>query len=65
MITIADLKQVVLKHPNAILFCRHCGAICSANPQDYFWVADRYPFFCCDRPMMLATRKIVFEEIKL
>jgi hypothetical protein len=63
-VTVADLKEqtgVPGPHPN--LVCECCGAEYSANKGDYFMHPPTYPFFCCDRPMILAIRRTIYERV--
>jgi len=64
MITVADLKdQIGVPGPHPILVCERCGAESSANKGEYFMRPLTYPFFCCDRPMILAVKMTVYEEV--
>jgi hypothetical protein len=64
MITVSDLKEqtgVPGSHPS--LICRCCGAEYSANKSDYFLYPPTFPFFCCEQPMILAVKRVVYEEV--
>ncbi len=64
MITVADLKeQTDTPEPRPVLHCFACGEDFSANKGDYFNRPETYPFFCCDKPMELATKRVVYEPV--
>lgn len=64
MITVADLKnQTGVPGPHPNLVCKCCGAEYSANAGDYFMHRSTYAFVCCDRPMVLARKRVVLEEV--
>lgn len=49
-----------------VLYCDQCDQEFSADPGDYWYMADaeRQPFVCfaCDTPLRLVTRRIVRED---
>jgi hypothetical protein len=60
-VTVADLKQQSGMGPHPSLVCLECGAEYSANKADYFMSAPSYVFKCCGTPMVLATKRIVYD----
>jgi hypothetical protein len=65
MITVADLKdQTTIPGPHPFLKCFECGCESSANKSDYFWAKDTLPFFHCDQPMQLVSKRVVYQEVE-
>jgi len=58
--TVADLKTVPT---GTIQYCATCHGEYSANPADYWDAAPETPLTCCDRPVRLVTRAIVYTEV--
>lgn len=51
--------------PHPILFCECCGGEYSANRSDYsFQYPDVHVFECCDEPMTLVTKQIVYRKVR-
>jgi hypothetical protein len=48
--------------PQPFLSCGECGAEYSANSGDYFNYPHEYVFMCCSEPMVLMTKRVVYEE---
>ena len=64
MIYVKDLKdQTNMKGNRPILHCTVCGADYSANAGDYFNCEEDTPLFCCNEPLRLGFKKVVFEDI--
>jgi hypothetical protein len=65
-VKVSDLKdQIGMNEPRPILMCTCCGAQYSANKGDYFMHSPDHTFECCDEPMVLATKRVVYTEVSL
>lgn len=61
MATVNDLKeQTGVSGPHPVLLCTCCDASYSANKSDYFMYPGDYVFKCCDKPMVLAVRNVIY-----
>ena len=65
MIAVADLKDQILTNDRSLLYCDMCGAEFSANAGDYWNLPKTHVFTCCDKPMLLVTKRVVYEEVKI
>lgn len=65
MVMTKDLKdQIGIKGVRPLLKCWVCGQESSANKGDYFNYRPDHVFTCCDEPMLLVTKEIVYKEVK-
>jgi len=65
MVQVKDLKeQIGMNGPRPILYCNVCGAQYSANAGDYWNRPGNTELLCCDEPMQLVIKKIIFEPIQ-
>lgn len=62
MIKVSDLKDDQAR--NVFLYCEDCGRECSASPGDYWFAQKDKVFRCCTLPMVLASKKIVYEIVQ-
>lgn len=62
-VTVNDLKEQTGAGPHPILVCLDCGAEYSANLGDYFLVPPTHVFTCCDVPMELRVKRVIYEEV--
>lgn len=46
-----------------LLYCPTCGLECSANSGDYFLAPLDTVLECCEEPMILVTKRTIFEEV--
>ncbi len=58
-----NLKDQVLTNDKAIMLCRKCGAIFSANAGDYWNLPDSYVFKHCGRTMELVRKIVSCESV--
>ena len=63
MARVKDLKDQTLTNDHAILFCNICDAEYSANAGDYWNYSPDHEFICCDEPMQLVTKQIIYEPV--
>lgn len=64
-ITVADLEDQTGTSGRSILYCECCGSECSANAGDYFMHSGDYMFECCELPMKLVRKSVVYNEVEL
>ena len=64
MVKIKHLKDQILHNDNRFLYCVVCGGEYSANSVDYFAYDKEHVLKCCDKPLLLMTKKIMLEEVK-
>jgi hypothetical protein len=64
-IHVSDLKnQIGERGPHPHLFCETCGATFTANEGDYFMRSPDYVFKHCNRNMVLAIQRTVYERVE-
>ena len=66
MVKVSDLKdQIGTSGIRPILHCKVCGTNFSADVGDYWLVPKDHIFTCCGVPMILATKRTVYNEVGL
>lgn len=61
--TVFDLSLADDAQPGTMLLCRECLSEYSANAHDYFAAAPDTELTCCDAPLVLVRKSVVFEEV--
>lgn len=63
MTRVKDPKDQIGMHIAArpILYCPNCGAEQSANAGDYWDRSPDHTFTCCNEPMRLVCKSVVYE----
>jgi hypothetical protein len=65
-VKVSDLKdQIGMNGPRPFLMCYCCGAEYSANKGDYFMHPSDHTFECCDEPMVLVIKYMMYAEVRL
>ena len=66
-IRVRDLRNQIgipSYEPRPFLRCRRCGGEYSANAGDYFMEHPDLVLTCCDQPLSLVTRTVVYTEVR-
>lgn len=66
MVTKKDLADITNENRSGeFLLCKDCGGEFSASHGDYFMRGEDEPFICqCGNPLVLATKRTIFNIIK-
>ncbi len=63
-VQVKDLKdQTGTAEPRPILHCQICNSEYSANKGDYFPYAEDHVLTCCEQPLELVVKKVVFVPV--
>lgn len=63
-VTVGDLKDHIgMKGPRPVLYCSICHQESSAHKGDYFMLSNDFVFKCCDEPMWLVRKEVVYYKL--
>jgi hypothetical protein len=61
---VKDLKyQLGAKGPRPMLYCEQCGNETSAHKGDYFDCSPETILKCCEEPLHLGIKRVVYEPV--
>ena len=63
-VKVSDLKdQTGVPGPHPFLYCECCGSSFSSNAGDYFTYPHDHVFTCCEQPVRLCKKILIYEDV--